>query len=994
MRIMFSVITTKEIRPLMAVVSILMVGFLWDASHASASTAPAIQPASFSCATVTEIPIAECEVLVDLYNNTSGPTWINGADWLVTNTPCSWHGIDCFGNHVTSIQLTSNGLVGAIPDSVTAGLPQLQHLIVHSNQLSQPLPRQWDLPVLQTLNLKGNQITGTIPISLSNLINLRSLSLSVNQLGGEIPAELGNLSSLRVLHLQSNQLTGTIPDTFGNLAALTELRLTANQLNGAIPDMLASGLPNLRLLMVDSNQLDQPLPQQWNLPALQTLTVRRNQIPGTIPRGLVDLTTLTTLNLGVNQLTGTIPPELATLPLLRDLALDSNQLTGSIPDALGNLSNLRVLSLAVNELTGTIPETLGNLSNLAHLNLRSNQLTGAIPDSLVMGKPQFTHLTLNDNLLDQLLPTQWDLPALQTLNLGNNQIPGTIPTNLRNLTNLRSLALSVNQLVGEIPSGLGDLIHLRILWLQSNQLSGAIPDIFNGFSNLQDVRLTSNQLTGAIPNSLTTGHPQLLHLMVDGNQLDQPLPLVWDLPVLRTLALSNNQITGTISISLGNLTMLDTLGLINNQLGGEIPTSLGALLNLKALRIDNNRLEGGISDWACDLTKLSFLSFSSNDTLMGPLPTCLQNLTQMTSFFFQNTDLCTPTDPAFQSWLAGIEDLRTNEQECRLPVIATDNATVTTDEGQIAAISGTVSDPNGDMVTLTPSVGSVVNNWDGTWSWNVTTSDGPAESQTATIFADDGNGGTSQTAFDLMVNNVPPMSDAGPNQTIFRNQIVTVSGIWTDPAGSLDAPYAWSWDLDGDALPDVSGSATFGTSIVQTTTFILDGMATLTFAVTDKDGATASDTMTVTVINRVPMANDQALTTDEDTTLAITLTATDVDNDTLIYTVLTGPTNGILTGTLPNLTYTPVANFNGSDSLTFKVNDGLADSNQAAITITVNPVNDAPVALDDTATTDEDLAVVIAIQDNDRAGPSNEDPALTTTAVSDPPQGIIPLSEW
>ena len=72
--------------------------------------------------------------------------------------------------------------------------------------------------------------------------------------------------------------------------------------------------------------------------------------------------------------------------------------------------------------------------------------------------------------------------------------------------------------------------------------------------------------------------------------------------------------------------------------------------------------------------------------------------------------------------------------------------------------------------------------------------------------------------------------------------------------------------------------------------------------------------------------------------MAVLLTATDVDGDPLTYTVVNGPTNGTLSGAAPNLTYTPNASFTGSDSFTFKANDGTDDSNIATVSITVNEV--------------------------------------------------------
>ncbi len=90
----------------------------------------------------------------------------------------------------------------------------------------------------------------------------------------------------------------------------------------------------------------------------------------------------TELHLGNNQLTGSIPPEIGNLTNLNYLGLYLNQLTGSIPPEIGNLTNLTWLDLGNNGLTGSIPPEIGNLTNLTHLNLRYNQLNGKIPESI------------------------------------------------------------------------------------------------------------------------------------------------------------------------------------------------------------------------------------------------------------------------------------------------------------------------------------------------------------------------------------------------------------------------------------------------------------------------------------------------------------------------------------------------------------------------------------------------------------------------------------
>ena len=97
-------------------------------------------------------------------------------------------------------------------------------------------------------------------------------------------------------------------------------------------------------------------------------------------------------------------------------------------------------------------------------------------------------------------------------------------------------------------------------------------------------------------------------------------------------------------------------------------------------------------------------------------------------------------------------------------------------------------------------------------------------------------------------------------------------------------------------------------------------------------------------INDAPVADNQSVSTNEDTDKGITLTATDAENDPLTFSVVDTPSHGTLSGTGANLTYHPAANYNGSDSFTYKANDGSADSNVATVSITVNAVNDAPVA--------------------------------------------------
>ena len=136
--------------------------------------------------------------------------------------------------------------------------------------------------------------------------------------------------------------------------------------------------------------------------------------------------------------------------------------------------------------------------------------------------------------------------------------------------------------------------------------------------------------------------------------------------------------------------------------------------------------------------------------------------------------------------------------------------------------------------------------------------------------------------------------------------------------------------------------------------------------------------------NSKPVADAQSVTTAEDAAKSITLTGSDPDGDPLTYIVTTSPANGTLSGTVPNLTYTPNGNYNGTDSFKFKVNDGKADSSEAPINITINPVNDAPsfVKGADQLVTGNSARTVTGWATAISAGPANESSQALNFIVS------------
>jgi VCBS repeat-containing protein len=200
-------------------------------------------------------------------------------------------------------------------------------------------------------------------------------------------------------------------------------------------------------------------------------------------------------------------------------------------------------------------------------------------------------------------------------------------------------------------------------------------------------------------------------------------------------------------------------------------------------------------------------------------------------------------------------------------------------------------------------------------------------------------------------------------------------------------------EIDGDTLTysTVSAAANGVASVVNGKLRYVPSPSfngTDSFTYQAHDGTAASEaavvSVTVTPVNDAPVAQDLTATTTEDSGKVLALSASDVDGDALTYSIVSGPAHGTLSGTAPNLTYTPDANYNGSDSFSYRASDSATGSNTATVELTVTAVNDAPVANDVTATTAEDTAKTVALVASDVDGD-----VLTYTIVTPPAHGTL-----
>ncbi|XP_074293609.1 receptor-like protein EIX2 [Silene latifolia] len=174
-----------------------------------------------------------------------------------------------------------------------------------------------------------------------------------------------------------------------------------------------------------------------------------------------------------------------------------------------NVSNLSIvisLNLRGNDLSGVIPSELCSLSDLVFMDLADNYFTGQIPPCFGLifqrssiGETKYPRIEVTEIIKRQqevFIGPSW---LASNLDLSNNNLVGTIPEAMTNISTLVGLNLSYNHLTGGIPEKIGSMISLESLDLSNNYLSGTIPDSLSSLTALSSLNLSNNYLHGQIP---------------------------------------------------------------------------------------------------------------------------------------------------------------------------------------------------------------------------------------------------------------------------------------------------------------------------------------------------------------------------------------------------------------------------------------------------------------------------------------------------------------
>ncbi|PHT35990.1 hypothetical protein CQW23_23690 [Capsicum baccatum] len=487
------------------------------------------------------------------------------------------------------------------------------------------------LKLKNDLTFDSSMSAKLIPMELSTLTQLVSLDLSYNYFlkleSPDLKTLVGNLSNLGELYLDD-----------------VNLNLNGSEWSWA----LSSSLPQLRTLSMTHCGISGPLdPALLNLSFLGVLRLDHNNMSVIDLEFLANFTKLTTLSLLSCNLHGSFPTKIIQVQTLQELDLSDNEnLTSTLPE----FPQRRALREVVLSHTG--------FTDLVHLDLSFNGFTGPIPFFHKAKKLNYINLSNNNGPLSSAqtqLAVLLSLPSLQFLSVQNSHLSGEVHEfSDASSSVIDTLDLSNNHLNGSIPRSIFKLKRLSQLSLSSNSFSGTINiEAIKGLPRLTTFDLSYNNLRIESDSTSFPFPVQMSNLRLASCQL-QKFPDLKNQSLLFDLDLSDNKTEGEIpswvwTVGYLNLshnllksleepyhmsTTPSVIDLSSNRIKGN-PPFLPADTNRFAkwtssityFSLANNKLTGSIPPSICNLDELQFLDMSNN-SINNKIPPCL----------FQNAD--------------------------------------------------------------------------------------------------------------------------------------------------------------------------------------------------------------------------------------------------------------------------------------------------------------------------------------------------------------------
>lgn len=322
--------------------------------------------------------------LIALYNATNGPNWTNNTNWATNCDVCTWEGITCNDNgRVSIITLPNNNLWGELPSEI-GQLMELIEIFLDSNNLFGDIPEAlYNIPTLENIILSNNYIEGALSDNICQLNNLNEIRVHNNQLGGEIPSCLENFTNLLVINLSNNNFSGCYPDNWLTYCNNDQINFDGNiclrdwteycNSNGDCSGNTFGEHPDFAPLMAfynETNGTNWTNNDNWGTCDPCTwygVSCRGNRV--------------TDLVLDNNNLSGTIPAEIAQLTQMFYIVLSNNNLSGTFPDIFNSWHQLHDIRITNNNFEGPLPYSLGFRTTLRVAEFYNNNFSGCFPFS-------------------------------------------------------------------------------------------------------------------------------------------------------------------------------------------------------------------------------------------------------------------------------------------------------------------------------------------------------------------------------------------------------------------------------------------------------------------------------------------------------------------------------------------------------------------------------------------------------------------------------------
>ncbi|KAL4625802.1 hypothetical protein ACB092_05G050700 [Castanea dentata] len=430
-------------------------------------------------------------------------------------------------SELETLYVGKNSLMGTVDEGHFQNLSKLKHLYMSKTQLFFNVNSNWDPPFqLDYASMSSIKIGPKFPSWLQSQRSLSFLDMSMSGISGKAPGWFWNwTSNITVINLSNNHIECDVSDIFFS-STVKVLNIANNSFYGPISTFLCQKKirkNKLEVLDASNNLLSGEISHCWKYwQSLTHLSLGSNNLVGRIPYSMGALVNLQSLRLQNNSIYGDIPSSLKKCSNLSLVDMGDNHLS-IIPLWIGEMTNLLVLRLRSSELKGYIPQQICQLSSLRVLDLANNSLSGSIPNCLknisAMALPDsddisfysfrytcpYLYVSYVENL--QLVPKgkemeyNENLKLVRLIDLSSNNLSGSIPAEISDLSKLRFLNFSRNHLMGKIPEKIGSMKELESVDLSRNHLSGEIPPSMSNMTFLSILDLSYNDLSGRIPSS-------------------------------------------------------------------------------------------------------------------------------------------------------------------------------------------------------------------------------------------------------------------------------------------------------------------------------------------------------------------------------------------------------------------------------------------------------------------------------------------------------------